>query len=160
MLSRTTEDYLEAILGLIEEKGEVRIKDVAETLNVRPPSVTEMMQRMTEETLVNHERYGTISLTAKGEKIAKQVRERHEILVKLLRTIQIPEEVAEKDACVIEHELNPKTVEQLRKFVGFVENAPVYPKWIRHFKEYCETGEYPPECRAKQRKASPRRFLG
>jgi len=151
MVSRAIEDYLEAILNLIEKKGEARIKDIADSLGIRPPSVTEMTQKLSEKDLINHERYGAIILTSKGEKIAKNMKDKHVILVKLLKTIQVPEEFAEKDACIMEHQLNYRTIEQLRKFVKFVENAPVYPKWVKHFSEYCKTGEYPLECKAKQR---------
>jgi DtxR family Mn-dependent transcriptional regulator len=151
MISRTIEDYLEAILNLIEKRGEARTKDIADTLDIKPPSVTEMVQKLSEERLVNYKRYSATSLTAKGKRIASRVKEKREIIVKLLKTIQIPKEVAKRDACLIGHQLNPTTVEQLRKFVNFVENASVSQRWIRHFKEYSETGECPPECRVKQR---------
>ena len=61
-----------------------------------------------------------------------------------------PAKIAEEDACIIEHQLNSKTMEQLVKFVKFIENAPVYPKWVKHFKIYCDTGKHPVECKLKK----------
>jgi DtxR family Mn-dependent transcriptional regulator len=45
MLSRKTEDYLEAIYNIIEKKGYARVKDIALELKVSSPSVTEMMRK-------------------------------------------------------------------------------------------------------------------
>jgi DtxR family Mn-dependent transcriptional regulator len=64
-----------------------------------------------------------------------------------LEIILVPGDVASEDACTMEHHLDPKTVEQFSKFVEFVNNAPVSPKWLTHFKEYCKTGKYKCEFR-------------
>jgi DtxR family Mn-dependent transcriptional regulator len=143
VFTKRIEDYLETIFNLTETKGQARINDIAENLHVRPPSATEMIQKLAMKALVNREGYGTIHLTRNGERIAKNVKKRREVIAKLLRIILVPEEVAYRDACVMEHKLDSKTIEQLEKFVNFVNNARVQPRWIKHFKEYCETGKYP-----------------
>ena len=77
------------------------------------------------------------------------MKKRHTTIAKLLQVIQVPKSIAEKDACVMEHSLSSKTVEQLIKFVNFVENCPVkFPDWRRCFKVYCKTGQYS-ECHKK-----------
>ena len=145
MFTKRVEDYLETIFNLTETKGQARLQDIAENLYVRPPSATEMVQKLAREALVNRERYGTIYLTRKGERIARNVKKRREVIAELLRIILVPEKIAHRDACVLEHKLDPKTIEQLEKFVNFAGNTRVQPRWIKHFKEYCQTGKNPLE---------------
>lgn len=85
MLSRKAEDYLEAILNIAEEKGHVRIKDIAVTLGVRPPSVVEMVNRLDKKDLVEYRKYDGVSLTGEGRAIAIIVKERHDIIKTFLR---------------------------------------------------------------------------
>jgi len=142
MLSRKTEDYLEAIYNITEKKGYARVKDIASELKVSSPSVTEMMKKLSDQGFIVYEKYSGIILTEKGRKIAKGVKKRHDIFKNFLEIILVPEHIANKDACIMEHHLNPKTIEQFSKFVEFVKNAPIHPEWLKHFKEYCETGKY------------------
>jgi len=147
-LTQTEEDYIEAIYTLITQRGYVRVKDIAGELAVRPPSVSEMLRKLRDKKLVNYEKYSGITLTKKGKKIGKTIKTRHNTIKKLLQIIQVPEEIAEKSACEMEHHLDPETIEQLTKFVEFVEGAPPNPKWLEHFRIYCEKGEVP-ECDRK-----------
>lgn len=79
MLSRKTEDYLEVIYNIIEKKGYARVKDIALELKVSSPSVTEMMRKLNERGFIVYEKYGGITLTDKGRKIAEGVKKRHVI---------------------------------------------------------------------------------
>jgi len=142
MYSKNVEDYLEAIYNITERKGYARTKDISRELDVRPPSVTEMLKKLDNIGLVNYERYGGVILTKKGERIAKVVKTRHDAIKAFLSILLISEKTAERDACKLEHDLSPETIEQLTKFVNFVKKAPIYPKWLEHFKEFCITGEY------------------
>jgi len=146
MLSRKAEDYLEAILNisLQEGKGYARVKEIARALNVKPSSVVEMVNRLNGVGLVNYKKYEGITLTPKGEKIAKVVKDRHETIRAFLEIIKVPPRIANKDACIMEHELEPET-EQLRCFVRFVRSAPDYPQWLQHFETFCKTGRHPCE---------------
>ena len=143
MRRKSVEDYLEVIYRLIDEKGYARIFDISASLNVKPPSVTEMVQKLAKEGYVKYTRYQTITLTNKGREVAKNVYRRHKTLTEFLKILGVEEEIAEKDACEIEHSLHPETVERLTKFVEFVKNAPRDPKWLEHFRIYYETGKYP-----------------
>ena len=142
MYSKTVEDYLEAIYNVIRRKGYARTKDISRELEISSPSVTEMLKKLDDMDLVNYERYSGVTLTPRGERIARSVKTRHDTIRTLLRIILVSDKTAERDACKIEHEMSPETIEQLTKFVRFVENAPIYPKWLEHFKEFCRTGEY------------------
>ncbi len=146
--SQTVEDYLEAIYVLIERKGYARTKDIAGELRVNPASVTEMIHKLVALKLVEHERYAPIILTREGERLAKSVKTRHDTLKKLFGIILVNDRTAEEDACKVEHQLSPETIEQLTKFVEFVENAPIHPKWLDHFRKFCETGVYGCDCKS------------
>lgn len=137
-LTRNQEDYLEAIFHLSRKKNHTRIKEIAEFLNVKAPSVTEMVQKLDKKGLVAYERYGTVSLTKKGREIGKEVSKRHVTIVKLLKILQVPEQIAERDACIIEHNLNPKTVKQFKKFVHFIEAYSAKYNWKEAFKKYSQ----------------------
>lgn len=143
MITSRIEDYLEAIYEIREEKKIVKPKDVRKKLKVGPSTLTEMLQKLERKGLVTYRKYGEIFLTKEGERIAKEVKKIHTTLVKFLKIIFVPEKIAEKDACTIEHSLDKKTVRQLVKFVSFVENSPAkFPKWRKHFKIYCKTGKH------------------
>ncbi len=137
-LSRHHEDYLEAIYNIVEEKGYAQVKDIATALKISPPSVTEMMGRLKDQGLIFYKKYSGITLTKEGEKIAKSVKNRHETFEKFLEIILIPKEIASKDACIMEHHLTPRTIEQFSKFVKFVEDRPAAQQWLQQFQEYCK----------------------
>jgi DtxR family Mn-dependent transcriptional regulator len=122
MLSERVEDYLEAIYNVHMKKGYVRVKDVASALSVTCPSVTEMSKKLVSLRLIAYEKYGGIVLTEKGSEIARTVKDRHDTLFKLLTLAGVPEDIADKDACVIEHHLSPRSLEQLKKLVTSIES--------------------------------------
>ena len=145
--SRKVEDYLEAILNVIEDKGYARIKDISKAMSVSPPSVVEMARKLDREGLVRYRKYDGITFTRKGVQIAKRIKDRHETIRKFLEIINVPSDIANKDACIIEHHLDPKTLEQLKKFILFIEEAPSDPKWLAHFRTFCKTGSH--KCKTK-----------
>lgn len=139
-VSRRVEDYLKAIYDIMEEKGYAKIKDLSNRLNVKPPSVTEMINRLSKMGFVNYEKYGVITLTEEGKRIAKSVKTRHDTFVKLLEILSIPKEIAERDAHELEHRLHPKTIEQFTKFVDFLSkpqsNLKIMKRWNDLLKKY------------------------
>lgn len=142
MYSKSFEDYLEAIYNIVLRKGYARTKDIAEELNVTSPSVSAMLKKLQDSELVFYEKYGGVTLAPKGKKLAKAVKHRHDTLKKLLKIIFVPDVIAERDACKLEHNLSPESINQLANFVNFIESQPIHPQWIEHFKTFCETGEY------------------
>lgn len=147
MTTESAEDYIEAIYELIEEKGEARTKKLAAKLGVSPPSVSEMLQKLDSQGLVDYDKYKAVKLTDKGRKIAKNVIETHKALKSFFKVIRVPERIAEMDACKAEHKLNPKTVQQLIKFSKFLKSCPKnQPDWAKHFETYSKTGKRPDEC--------------
>jgi DtxR family Mn-dependent transcriptional regulator len=141
MVTKSVEDYLEAIYRLIKEKGYARPIDIAQKLQVKQPSATEMIQRLAKSELVSYEKYRGLSLTPKGKKIAKSIYQRHKTLTEFLKILGVKEKIAEQDACKIEHDVNPQTMKHMLKFVEFVQKSPKKPEWLEHFEYYIRTGE-------------------
>lgn len=111
------EDYLETIYELVQHKGYATLADVAEYLNVQPPSVTTMMRRLDQGGLLNYEKYRGIHLTEKGMNIAKIIHDRHSVLSEFLRTIGVSEKIANEDAESMEHYLHPQTMQRLTELM-------------------------------------------
>ena len=75
------EDYLKAIYELQQETGErVRTKDIAEYLDVTPPTVTSMVEKLAERGLLDREKYKGVELTEEGETVALEVLRHHRLL--------------------------------------------------------------------------------
>ncbi len=116
-LSKTAEDYLEVMYVLEKTYGRIRIKDIAERLGIKPSSVIEYLKRLTAEGLVYYKPGTRARLTDKGRKIAEKIYERHKILKEFLVLIGVPEEIADMDACYIEHGIHPETLKKIVEFI-------------------------------------------
>jgi Mn-dependent DtxR family transcriptional regulator len=108
------DDYLEQILHLIQEKGYARPVDVSERLGISQASVTNMLQRLDAEGLVKHEKYRGTTLTEEGDRIARAIIARHELLTEFLRLFNIDEDTIYKDVEGMEHHVSRATLEALR----------------------------------------------
>lgn len=133
MLSRKTEDYLEAILNITEEKGYARVKNIANSLEIKPPSVVEMVKKLDKMGFVEHRKYEGVVLTPKGREVAVVVKERHNIIKSFLELIKVPEKIAENDACTMEHELDQITINQIKNLVNFVNSEPDAKRLLTQF---------------------------
>ena len=145
------EDYLEAIAKRGERRKAVRVKQLSERLGVKMPSVTSALKKLSEQELVEHERYGHIKLTREGDRVARDVIGRHEALTRFFgRALGIDLKTAEEDACKIEHVISPITVERLAKFVEFIEACPQGgTNFPSRYEYYLEHGELPRDCSNK-----------
>lgn len=150
-LSSNIEDYLEAIYEIEIAEHEARVKDIAKKLDINPASVTEILYKMQDFGLAEHERYGKVRLTEKGQSIAKKIYERHKVIVAFLADILgVDQKQAEADSCKIEHSVSDKTMGKLVKFIEFIQNNPHgKPLWLKHFEYYLDQKKYPPQCLEK-----------
>ncbi|MHA1617194.1 MAG: metal-dependent transcriptional regulator [Candidatus Njordarchaeales archaeon] len=123
-LSKREEEYLEAMYILFLKKKSIRVKDLARLLNVKPASVVDFLKRLKKRGLIAYEKYDMIALTPDGEKIAQEIYERHKIIKRfLIDILGVPEEIAEEDACYIEHGIHEETFSKIAEFVKkFLEN--------------------------------------
>ena len=109
------EDYVEAIAESMEQTGTCRVVDLARHFGVSHVTVTRTVGRLQEEGLVRTEKYRPIKLTAKGNRLARKTRERHQIVYEFLRSIGLDEKTAAEDAEGMEHHVSPKTLAKLRE---------------------------------------------
>ena len=113
-LYESGEDYLEAILVLRQEKGSVRSIDVANALGFSRASVSRAIGLLRADGFLLQQPYGGITLTDLGRREAIKVRRRHDLLkYYLIHILLVPEEIAEEDACRMEHVVSSTTLEQI-----------------------------------------------
>ena len=114
-LSRSAEDYLEAIGHLCRENGKAQVSDVAAMLKVKKPSVTAAVHQLAEEGLITYRRYAPIELTEKGKQYAERVIRAHGILEYFLETAAgLTPERADDVACHMEHLLTMEEIEAIQ----------------------------------------------
>jgi len=107
----TAEDYVEAIGDLSALQGEARAVDLAKRLGVSHVTVVRTVARLQRDGYVSTRPYRSIFLTEKGSRLAEASRRRHDIVVAFLRSLGVPEEIAQTDAEGIEHHVSPETLE-------------------------------------------------
>lgn len=116
--TETAEDYVEAIAEIVQEKSTCRIVDLARYFGVSHVTVTRIVARLQDEGLLETEAYRPVDLTAKGKRLAKRSRERHETVYQFLLAIGIDEKTAAIDAEGIEHHVSPRTLTKFGEFVA------------------------------------------
>ena len=112
----SSEDYLETILILREKNGNVRSIDIVNKMNYSKPSISIAMKKLKSEGLVEMDLNGYITLTSRGEEIAKRIYSRHRLLEKCLIAIGVDPETAEEEACRIEHVIDDDTYDKINAF--------------------------------------------
>jgi Mn-dependent DtxR family transcriptional regulator len=127
------EDYLEAIYSLFEEKGYASTVDISDRLQVRPPTVTSMVQKLAKKGYLIHEPYRGMRLTDSGEKLARSVVSRHHVIAEFLGMIGVGEKVAYQDTEGIEHHIQPVTFRKIERLVEFLRKNPDYLRAVREY---------------------------
>jgi len=142
-LTESLEDYLEAIYQLQRENESVRVKEIADYVGVKMPSVSSALRVLKERDLVEHEAYGEVSLTPEGRETAEFLCRRHFALATFLRDILgLDPEQAEREACGIEHALSAETLRRLLMLIDFIERCPRGgEEWLEKMRE---RWEHPP----------------
>ena len=112
----SAEDYLETILILREKNGNVRSIDIVNKMNYSKPSISIAMKKLKSEDLVEMDLNGYITLTPRGEEIAKRIYSRHKLLEKCLIAIGVDPDTAEEEACRIEHVIDDDTYHKINEF--------------------------------------------
>ena len=118
VLSSSMQDYLEAILELEAGQNSVRVTDIANKLNIAKPSVNQTINKLKDLGLVRQQAYGPVELTDDGRQQAVKVKQRHEKLRQfLVEALGVEPEIAEKDACLMEHAVSARTMDKLTEFL-------------------------------------------
>ena len=73
------------------------------------------MKQLKEAGLIDVDGNNHVTLTPQGEKIAQTVYERHTVLTKALMFLGVEKEVAQEDACRMEHVISPESFEAIKR---------------------------------------------
>jgi DtxR family manganese transport transcriptional regulator len=111
------QDYAEMIAELIEKTGEARLIDLARGLGVTHVTANRTIKRLQDKGLVTTEPYRSIFLTQAGRSLAKESRDRHDVVVSFLIAIGVPRDIAESDAEGIEHHVSRETLAAFVKYL-------------------------------------------
>lgn len=130
-LTPSMEDYLEMAFRLSRDKGYTRISDLANALNVQPPSASKMVQKLAEINYINYEKYGMIELTAQGRELGEYLLKRHEIVEQFLRILGVQANILEETE-KIEHNISEETMESLTILIKFMQEH----NWVKPFEAY------------------------
>ena len=114
-IRESEEMYLETILLLKNRTGFVRSVDIAEELGYSRPSVSRAVGLLSKKEYIEINKRGEIILTQAGEARAQEIYERHELIAGLLLELGANEDMAEDNACRIEHVITPELFELLKK---------------------------------------------
>ena len=120
-VTESHEDYLEAIVMLGGTDVEsVRPVDVANKLGVSKASVNKAVSVLKEAGMLDQPYYGDITLTKEGYDYGRRVLRRHRVLTRFLVALGVDESKAEKEACMIEHDISADT---FAKWEAYIEKT-------------------------------------
>ena len=118
--NESKEDYLEAIFVLKNQRGAVRSIDIANHFGYSRPSISRAVSILRKDNLISVDESGYIDLTADGLAMAEGVYSRHTTLIEFLMKLGVSEDVAENDACRIEHVLSQESMDRIKEFIDKV----------------------------------------
>ena len=114
-LQESGEMYLETIYLLSKTNTRVRAIDVCQEMGYSKPSVSRAVGLLKDGGFITADKDGCLHLTEEGLEVAKKTYERHIVLTNFFKKIGIPDEIAEEDACRIEHCISDTTLDALKK---------------------------------------------
>ncbi|MBQ8087620.1 MAG: metal-dependent transcriptional regulator [Clostridia bacterium] len=110
------ENYLEAILMISEKKGNVRSIDVVNHLGFSKPTVSVAVHTLEKNGFLIITDDGFLQLTDAGMAIAEKIYERHRVLTAILSALGVPEDIAQEDACKLEHDLSELSFDKIKEY--------------------------------------------
>lgn len=116
-MTQAIEDYIETIyVDYSQDNRGVRITDLAASMGVSKASANDAVKKLKAMGYVEHEKYGQIYLTESGTEKAEEVYDKHVTITKYLKDILgVSPEVAETDACCIEHIISAETFAKMKE---------------------------------------------
>lgn len=126
-LTYTEENYIKAIYTVqhTNESGEVSVNEIAERMNNKPATVTDMLRKLSEKELIHYEKYKKVQLTKAGTKLALSILRKHRLWESFLHeklkfSWSEVHEVAEQ----LEHIQSQMLIDRLDEFLGYPEFDP------------------------------------
>ncbi|WP_144605498.1 metal-dependent transcriptional regulator [Algoriphagus algorifonticola] len=125
MNSLAEENYLKALLNLSNDKGEVNVNELSKRLEIKMPTVTSMMKRLSAKKLVHYESYKPLRLTEKGKKEAAAIIRKHRLTeMFLVEKMGFGWEQVHDIAEQIEHIQSPEFFAKMDELLGFPKLDP------------------------------------
>lgn len=123
ILSHSLEEYLKTMYLLEHSEKQIRVTDIATKLNCSKPSVNRALKLLKENHLIEYEAYGDILLTPLGQKEAKQILRKYDILkLFLTEVLEVDESIANQEAVSMKHAISKETVQKLEQYVDKILN--------------------------------------
>ena len=130
-LSVSLEDYIEEIYSQVLKNGNAKVTDIAAALNVRKASVTGALNALSDKKLINYAPYSPITLTPKGEQIAREVLRKHQNITEFFeRILGMESEEAAEIACKMEHIVSEKLFDNMVKLTEYIKSENIDLKKI------------------------------
>ena len=114
-LQESGEMYLESIYVLSKAQGTVRSIDISEYMGYSKPSVSRAVGLLKKGGYIQIDEENHITLTESGLEVARKIYERHTLLTAMLMNLGVPEEIALRDACKMEHAISDESLEAIRR---------------------------------------------
>lgn len=115
-LGESLEDYLEVIYILKHKYGAVRSVDVARYMGFSKPSISHAVKELRKKEYLSLEERGNLVLTDKGTEVASKTYEKHCFFKKSFMDIGVDPQVAEKEACKIEHAISDESFNKIKDY--------------------------------------------
>ena len=109
--------YLETILVLSKENSRIRSIDISEHMGFSKPSVSRAIGLLKKGEYITVDPDGYITLTESGAEVAHKMYDRHRLLTSFFSSLGVPEDIASKDACKIEHHISDETFEAMKRHI-------------------------------------------
>lgn len=123
--SVSKENYIKAVFHLQQEQESVTTNALAEALQTKPASVTDMLKKLKTQKLLQYEKYRGVKLTTDGRKVAIQIIRKHRLWEYfLVEKLQFGWEEVHEIAEELEHISSKKLVDRLDEFLDFPQSDP------------------------------------
>jgi len=119
------EQYLKTILSLSEIGKSVKTTEIARAMRLAPATITEGLQKLSDEGFIKYEPYHGASLTSKGKSVAKKISRKHRLLERFLSdTLGLESSQVHRQACEMEHRLSDEAEVALCRMLKHPETCP------------------------------------
>lgn len=124
-ITSVMEDYLKTIYHLLQNKGKANTNDLAKSMNVSAPTVTQMIKRLVELKLATHEPYKGVTLTTTGDKMALETIRHHRLIEQYLyEALGVPWDKVHKEAEKLEHVISEDLEERMAEALNHPTHDP------------------------------------
>ena len=149
-LTESLETYLTAVFDLLEQKNTIKVKDIANYLDIGGPSTADAIKKLQKKGFINYVPYGDITLTGKGIELVTLKKYRHNTIVKFLnKVLNIQPDEAEKNAKAVEYSMTQDVLIKFVAFLDFMEQCSCKePKWVKSCQQTLKNGKLSQNCQS------------